>query len=118
MENKLTVKQAAELLRSEGTSRLEGARGYLEHQRAELAKLRKNSKHRREYERRVSSAESQVELADQRKQDFDNIAEVAEELYQLDRQIDELCELRRNLCPTVANPQIYSRSTMRNGFVN
>jgi len=78
--------------------------------------LRKNARRdkREEYERRLRCAKEMLEKAEQDIHDLDSLETVIDEYMEVHRQIDKLCEKRRELCPSsVFQAQI--KTTMRDG---
>ena len=64
--------------------------------------LRKNAKQskRAEYERRLRCAKEILEQVEEDIHSLDSLEVVAEEYVEIDNQISELCEKRRELCPS------------------
>jgi len=117
LENKLTPTEAANLMVVEAEKNLGVCRLHLEELRTELMSLRKNSRLRPALLVRIDDQNRRIESAENKLAKALEILPVADKMYDLTKQIAEICDQRRKLTPKVANAEVYLLATMRNGFV-
>ena len=117
MKNKITnPTEAVEIMIESHTKLRRQCKAYLDQCNDTLNGLRKNAARdkRENAERNVRFAEIKLKLVEEDIHQLDSLHCVVEEYWELERQISELCDKRRELCPNTLWG-VTLRTTMRDG---